>query len=245
MKKKIVITLGFCMLVTSCAESKLLENEGKVLRSSKVSSKSNLETLGGHSAKLSLAYSKAAREAVGGQDIAAVITYLAAATFVSGAIGSASDRTLTNRALLGVGSTSIAGRTVSQGTIQGIYSAAKRMNCVSTTARMGGFLLDGTNSATKGMARAATFGAIEEIRITTREALVREVADFETIRDDLLSGATLSEEQEKGLERFASLDATQPIDLILLNQYLHLLDNCLGAPENVTSVEPVADDGDG
>ncbi|MDA8586054.1 hypothetical protein N9L47_07235 [Rhodobacteraceae bacterium] len=240
--KKISITIGFCILVMGCAERSLLEKEGEVLSLSQVDSRSNLKTLGEHSAQLSVAYREAAREASRGQDIAATITYLAAATFVSGAIGSASETTLANRAFLGVGSNSIAGRTVSQDTIEGIYVAAKRMNCISTTSRMGAFLLDGTNSATKGMARAASFGAIEETKITTREALVREVADFTQIRDDLLAGATLSEEQTDGLERLSRLETVKPIDIILLNQYLNLLDNCLGATENVTAVEPITEE---
>ncbi|GFE66995.1 hypothetical protein [Litoreibacter roseus] len=243
--KKVSITVGLCILMMGCAERSLLEKEGEVLSFSQVNSNSNLKTIGEHSALLSVAYREAALEASGGQDIAAILTYLAAATFVGGAVGGASDTALANRALIGVSSTSVAGRTVSEDTIQGIYVAAKRMNCVSTTSRMGGFLLDGTSAATIGMARAATFGAIEEIKIITREALVREVADFTQIRDDLLAGATLSEEQGAGLERLASLKVMQPADLVLLNQYLNLLDNCLGASENVTSVEPITEEGSG
>lgn len=234
-----MIAVSLCILLMGCAERSLLNKEDEVLSLSQVSSKSNLSTLGEHSAQLSVAYREAAREASRGQDLAAIVTYLAAATFVSGAIGSASDTALANSALVGVGSTSIAGRTVSQDTIQGIYVAAKRMNCVSTTSRMGAFLLDNSSSATKGMARAATFGAIEEIKIITREALVREVADFTKIRDDLLAGATLSEEQMAGLNRLETLDQVKPIDIVLLNQYLNLLDNCLGATENVTAIEPI------
>lgn len=239
--RKLPIAVVLYTLLMGCAERSLLKNENQVLETSVVNSKTNLRALGEHSAQLSIAYREAAREASDGQDIAAIVTYLAAASFVSGAIGSASDTALANRGLVGVGSSSIAGRTVSQATIKGIYTAAKRMNCVSTTSRMGGFLLDGTTAATKGMARAATFGAIEEIKITTREALVREVADFTQIRDDLLAGTSLSDEQKAGLERLAELDAMQPVDIVLLNQYLNLLDNCLGATEAVTAVEPVTE----
>ncbi len=77
------------ILVIGCAEKSLLEKENEVLKVSAVHSRSNLESLGNHSAKLSVAYRKAARAAIDGQDAAAVITFLSAAAFVGGAVGGA------------------------------------------------------------------------------------------------------------------------------------------------------------
>lgn len=236
-----IVAMVLCVGLAGCAEQSLLKQEQAVLDRSVISSTSNLKTMGIHSASLSVAYRQAAREATRGQDAAAVITYLAAAGFVSGAVGAASDTALANRGFVGVASSSLAGRTVSGTTIKGIYIASKRMNCVSTVARMGGFLLDGSSRATKGMARAATYGAIEEVKIITRQALVREVAQFTTLRDNLLAGITLSEEQINGLRNLRE-EGGPDVDFVSLNQYLGLLDNCLADAATLTAVEKLETD---
>jgi|GEM_PF-905559 len=233
------VAVVLCVLGAGCAEHSLLKEEAAVLRSSPVTSTSYLKTLASHSDALSVAYRQAARAATEGQNVAAVLTYLAAGSFVVGAVGSASDMALANRGLLGVASTSVATRTVSQDTIKGIYIAAKRMNCVATTANMGRYLMARSTGPTKGMARAATYGAIEEIRIITREALVRDVADFATIRDDLLAGVGGNEDALKAAGREGNDEARTEIDFVRLNQYLALLENCLLDAAKVTSVSPL------
>ncbi|MGJ8627708.1 MAG: hypothetical protein ACSHXB_12180 [Sulfitobacter sp.] len=222
------------MLLFSCAEQQLIEQETLAIRSNSVTIEASLEDLGVHSAKLSRAYRTAAQNAAKQQDIAAAVTILAAATVVTGAVGSASNTAIANRAIVGSGTSIIAGRTVPKTAIQGIYIGAKRMNCVSTTANMGRYLLAGTSPNTKYAARAATFGAIAEVQIVTREALIREVAEFATVRDTFVAAVTkpevagLRREGEEGIP-----------DLALLNQYLGLLDNCLAAAASVTAVAPI------
>lgn len=174
--------------------------------------------------------------------MAAVLSYLAAGSFVVGAVGSASDVALAKRGLVGVASTSVASRTVSQDTIKGIYIASKRMNCVATTANMGRFLLARSTGPTKKMARAATYGAVEEIRIITREALVREVADFAGICDDLLAGVGRNEEGAKAASALADGVPRTEIDFIRLNQYFGLLDNCLLDAATVTTVATIPEE---
>ena len=237
------VAVVMCVLGAGCAEKSLLREEDAVLKSKPVTSTSYLKTLAEHSEALSMAYRKAAHEATEGQNVAAVLTYLAAGSFVVGAVGSASDVALANRGLVGVASTSVASRTVSKDTIKGIYIASKRMNCVATTANMGRFLLARSTGPTKKMARAATYGAVEEIRIITREALVRDVADFTAIRDDLLAGVGGNEEGARvASDKSGGVPRTE-IDFIRLNQYLGLLDNCLLDAARVTSVATIPKDG--
>jgi len=114
------------------------------------------------------------------------------------------------------------------------------MNCVATTANMGRFLLARSTGPTKKMARAATYGAVEEIRIITREALVRDVADFTAIRDDLLAGVGGNEEGARVASEKAGGVPRTEIDFIRLNQYLGLLDNCLLDAAKVTSVATIS-----
>ena len=236
--KSFIKTIVSCCLLAGCAQQHVLDNEAAVMKDHKVTAASDLKSLAVHGSKLSLAYRDAALTASNEQDALAFVTYLAAASFVHGAVGSASDTTLAKRAIVGAGSSSVAARTVSKTTISGIYSASKRMNCIATAAQMGSFLLQNVNNATDGMARAATYGAIEEVKITTRLALVKEVADFKTIRDDLIDGRTLSDEQKQGL---TALRDSEAADLVLLNQYLGILHKCVGDVDNATAVGPVND----
>lgn len=238
------VALVMCALGADCTEKSLLREGAEVLKSNPVTSNSDLKTLAAHSDALSVAYRQAAGEATEGQNAAALLTYLAAGSFVVGAVGSASDVALANRGLVGVASTSVESRTVSQDTIKGIYIASKRMNCVATAANTGRFLLARSTGPTKKMARTATYGAVEEIRIITRESLVREVADFAVIRDDLLAGVGGNQEGARARAASASADGVPrtEIDFIRLNQSLGLLDNCLLDAATVTSVATIPEE---
>lgn len=230
------IAFFFLIFLAGCAETYLQKSEERVLQSSVIHRTDNLAVMSDHSKDLADAYVEAAGMAAKGQDIAALVTFLSAAGFVHGAVVGASNVALANTALVGAGSTTIASRTLSKASIEGIYQSAKRMNCVATASGMGAFLLDGYSSRTLGIARAATYGAIEEIKIITREALVREVADFVQIRDDFIEASTLTEDQARSLESRTKMSQDE---LLALNQYLSILDNCIGAIASATAVGKV------
>jgi hypothetical protein len=192
-----------------------------------------------YSDQLASAYSEAAQEAARGQDIAAFVTIAAAGATVAGAVGSASNTAIANAALVGAGTTVVASRTVSQDSIKGLYIGSKRMNCISTAANMGRFIVSPTSSSTIGIARAATYGAIREVQISVREGLVRKVADYTAIKNDLIA-ALPSEEDSKKIASVRDLGPKLD-EIVILNQYLHLLNNCLQDASAVKAAKPVKD----
>ena len=79
-------------------------------------------------------------------------------------------------------------------------------------------LLHGQNSRTNLAARAATYGAINEVRISVREALLRDVAQYGTLLEEFQMADpsnVLRSLEEEALESSA------------LNDYFALLSRCL------------------
>jgi len=237
--KRFLILSSAVALLTACAEKRLNEFEHKVTGSLTISPTTSLADQAIYSAKLSRAYVEAAQQSSKDQDVAAIVTYVAALSVVGGALASVSNDAIAAAAGLGTTTTLVANRTLSQDTIKGIYTSAKRMNCVATNANMGRYLLADASANTKAAARAATFGTIAEIQIITREALVRAVADYETVRDALTTAISKDRAKEVAAQNVGRGVEVQDFDLGALNQYLGLLDNCLAAAANVTAAKPI------
>jgi len=234
MKRRII----FAMLLFSlsgCAETRLIQEEKKVLEdlNVQVSSTSDLKDQAIYSRSLSKAYQRAALRASRDQDAFAFVTIISAISVVGGALGSASDKALANRATVGATSSLVANRTLSKSTIKGIYISAKRMNCVATTASIGTSMLAEAAPGTQNAAKAATFGAIAEVQILSREALVRDVADYVKIRDELSAAMKKAE-----FLRSANTSG-ENFDLNVLNQYLKMLGNCLTTIDNLTAIAAI------
>lgn len=239
------------LLVSACADYYVDEEENAAdLRfraktdQKSLSPEMNLKLQANYSRLLSGAYVDAGRQAQQGQDVAAVITFLAAGAFVSGAVGSASDTALANIAIAGAGSTAVATRTVSKTVIEGIYLAARRMNCVSTVADGGRYILADTSPNTKGYARAATYGAIKEVQILVRLALAREVADFGELKTSLTDAVDPSKIRDLAKAEKENEGDKKAVDFILLNRYLKLLDGCLADAATLKPVSEVDTSGD-
>jgi len=79
-----------------------------------------------------------------------------------------------------------------------MYIGAKRLNCIATYAST--FALETENNA---VAARLALGAIEEVKIATRERIVREVADFNTIAE-ALSKEVLERKSAQALKGFAT-----------------------------------------
>ncbi len=223
------------LLLAGCAETYLIEAEEAVTKAKVVTPETSLKEFAVHSEQLSKAYMTAAQRASQGQDAAAVVTFLAAAVFTKGAVGSASDSALANAGLVGAGSAVVARRNLSQTTIQGIYASARRMNCISTTARLGQYLELGD---LEEAAQVATYGAIEDVKITARAALVREEVDFAAVREEFLS-AVVVPDGFRDAEAMGGRKGTTNANIIALNRYLTLLGSCVGAVDKVTPVTPL------
>ncbi len=236
--QRALVSAAIASLITlsACAERYLDEEETVVTQRNIVTPESDLKAQGAYSQQLSRAYVEAGKRAQKGQDAAAIATFLAAGAFVSGAVGSASDVALANTAVVGAGSTAVASRTVSQNSIKGIYVAARRMNCISTTANSGRFLLSQSSSNTKYFARAATHGAINDVRVLVREGLVRKVEDFGALKTSFTNavdpGGLRAANEAAGIAQQRG-EKTGGVDIVVLNQYLGLLDQCLAKPEDL------------
>jgi|SRR6056297_369234 len=225
-KSIIGAAVTYAMALSGCADMALDEQEARVSRDQTIDMSSTLASQSAHAQEMSLAYERAARSSATAQDIASFVVFLGAATAIGGAIGSASDTAIANRALVGAGSELLARRGVPETAIVAIYTGAKRMNCVGAMAMVGESLLSAEkkDDPTVAAAQAITFGAIREIMITTREGLVREVADFGTIVQDL--SADTGVDLEEAL-RGANQEGQARFERDLFNTYVKLLSNCL------------------
>lgn len=152
---------------------------------------------------LSKAYIKAAANTSTVQDVFAFLTITAAGAVVVGSVGSTSDATLARRGAAGALSTTVARRAAPQTAITSIYQAAKQMNCISTVARIGSRI----SVEDAGAAADLTVGAIEYVRISARERVVRSVADYSEVFGVLSAGAEREAETSnarRGLRNSAS-----------------------------------------
>ena len=191
--RNLIFAACSAMAVGACADQNLLDAE-KAVMPKEIGPSSSLSALAAYSLKMSEAYRIAAQKTTTTQDVQSLLILLSAAAFVSGAVGSASDAALANRAIFGATTQQVGLRTAPKTAILGMYTGAKRLNCVSSVARVGTVTL--TTDNTKVAASALAFAAIEEVRITTRESLVREVADY----DALVTAIDPSEAQVESVE---------------------------------------------
>jgi hypothetical protein len=104
---------------------------------------------------------------------------LAAGSVAIGALGSASDRALTNRAFAGVGLQTLGQNGVPKTKVEAIFKAAKQMNCIAGIADI---YSGAKNSKVKDTSAAEnlTYAAMQDVRISARNAFVGEVQSFST-----------------------------------------------------------------
>lgn len=238
MRRVIVLNSIFFLMFSACADVYVDQGESRAesgLRNSQagreLGPEMDLKTQSDYSRALSDEYVKAARKVQQGQDVAATITFIAAGAFVHGAVGSASDTALANIGIAGAGSTAVATRTLSKSVIQGVYLAARRMNCISAVSENGRIMLSGSSENTKRFARSATYGAIKDVRILVRLAIAREVEDFDALKTSF-SDAIKPGDLRESADKQAQLSDTE-IDYVTLNRYLKLLDSCLGSGDEI------------
>jgi hypothetical protein len=208
------------LFLVACADTALDKEEARVIKQQTIHMSSGLKKQSYFAHEMSVAYERAARSAATAQDVASFGVFLAAATAIGGAIGSASDTTIANRALAGAGTEVLAQRGVPKTAINSIYTGAKRLNCISTMSAVGVKLLSEREQPTIGAAQAVTFGAIREVMITTREGLVRDVADYGKIIEELSSAAGEDFAEALGPER-------KDFKVEAFNSYINLISNCL------------------
>ncbi|MGC3940733.1 hypothetical protein ACOTTU_23275 [Roseobacter sp. EG26] len=172
------------VVLCGCAEENLLDAERGLIDELQVGNKvsiapeTKLVELASYSRKMSVAYRNAARKTASTQDVQSFLTFVPAGSFVTGAVGSASDRALANKAIAGAAVQQIGLRTAPKLAISGMYTGAKRLNCIATVAAVWHHTLQDQDDSTLKAASALVFGATEEVRITMRESSVREVADY-------------------------------------------------------------------
>jgi hypothetical protein len=217
-----VLSIAFACFVSGCADTYLDKEEDAVFAVTRITAKSPLEDQARFAGELSYAYMRAGRSTANAQDVASFAVFLGAATAVSGAVGTASNTEVAQRAIAAATVENAGKRTVPKKAIQAIYTGAKRLNCVGTMSSVGVQLLAGEDERTKLAARAITYGAIREVMITTRDGLTREIADYSALVTDLSDAATTS--ADSILE---SATGAEPLDEEAINKYLNLIANCL------------------
>ena len=194
MKNPIITWVTVCVL-SGCADQNIAESE-KYL--APPAPEDGLVGVAKYAESLSKAYMEAANKTVRTQDIQSALILTSAVSFVHGGVIGAPQKVLSNRALTG-SSLWQAGKRVSPNTaIEGMYIGAKRLNCIATYAST--FAMVTENNA---VAARLALGAIEEVKITTRESIVREVADFNSIVE-ALSKEVQERKSVQTLEGFAT-----------------------------------------
>lgn len=163
---------------SACADTFLDQAEERIPNRSSIGPESDLLELAQYAGNLSNVYRGAARQTTDVQDVQSFLIFLAAGGFVKGAVGSASDSALANLAIGGAAVQQAGLRIAPKSAILGIYTGAKRLNCLATVSRVGRHTVGVRGSEA---ASALVFGAIEEVRILTRESLVREIADYDSL----------------------------------------------------------------
>ena len=216
MIRSVLVTLAVATSFAGCSDIYLDQEEKGVPYTEAVEPPPNLKEVARYGWTLSRAYREAARKTTRTQDVNSALIFLAAGSFVHGAVGSASDAALANRAIAGAAVQQVGARTTPKTAILGMYTGAKRLNCIATVS------LSSRSALSSDERQAATvlaYGAIEEVRILTREALVREVADYEAL-------VTALTPQERSALRAAGEEMTK------LQEFAMALQKCLEkAPE--------------
>ncbi|MCC5991581.1 MAG: hypothetical protein JJT99_03560 [Rhodobacteraceae bacterium] len=225
------------LMLGGCADSFLDDQEQKTRETSVIKMESSLRAQSRHALQLSDAYAMAARRTTNAQDLAAFVTFLSAGAVVAGAVSGTSSSALAYRGLGGAVTNRTARRTVPKSAIKGMYTGAKRLNCISAAAEMGVHLLSDPNTETTAptilAARAYTFAAINQVRLTTRESIVRDVADFNELLTGFREAVTAAREDTKALGRDGTLP--DPFDTKAFTTYVTVLAGCLDKQGEVTA----------
>jgi hypothetical protein len=225
--KRILAFISMCCLA-NCANSILTEEEERVIGPDAATSLSVAEiarqdTLLGKAAtradNLASAYFSAGIKASHTQDALNAGVVLAAGSVAVGALGSASDRALTNRAFAGVGLQTAAQNWVPKTKVESIFKGAGQMNCIAGVAA----IHSGAASAIKDspIAQNLTYAAMQDVRISIRNSFVGEVQTF----SNALSAFTDVVQGTPGEEvAVVGADPTPPTDL---EKYIKRLAECL------------------
>lgn len=212
-------TLLACMFISACADTYI----DKAEVAAPISDSGDLAAVARDTRHLSREYVKAAQSTRTVQDVLSSVVFVSAAATLAGSVGDASKTVLVERAVPGAAASVAGRRLVPKASIEAMYKGARRLNCVAVTAEMAAAL--GFSDQSDKAALAATVGAIDHIKILTRESIVREMADFSDLFKELqaeFGGAVPEGVAPKSVER------TQHPGFSL-DQYLQLLNNCTSA----------------
>lgn len=186
----------------------------------------------GHAAatanKLAEAYFQAARKSSRAQDITSGVVIISAASVVAGAVGSTSETGLADRALVGVGAETVARRGVSKVSIQSILKGAKTMNCISAVATI--YSASDSGVRDSPLAKELTFAAIREVRVSVRDDIARDVADFSELVT-AFKGALPEGVSGKSSQAFTRAELGPRATKADLEAYLARLSGCLTKPK--------------
>ncbi len=226
------IPLIFGVTLGGCAEV-ILSNEeakypGALDPETATGRTADLRTVASEARNLADAYLDAGRRAMRAQDIGAAGLFVATGSLISGAVGSASDTALANRALAAVGAQTITARGTPKSKIEAILDGAAQLNCVATVATV--FSAGDSSVGVSPLAVELTRGLIREIRIATRHKMVDDAVTVANILDAY--GAAIGGVQ--GISPAAALelraDAIPPTQQDL-EAYLVRLEGCLREEE--------------
>lgn len=233
-EQKMQINLSWLALVpivlTGCAERILSAEESFVIGSSaatslSVASKRQDDSLLGQASqladKLASAYFSAGVKASRAQDVVNAGVYLSAGSVVLGALGSTSDRILTNRALAGVGLQSIGQNGLQKAEVQSLFVGAKQLNCISGVTSI--YSSTSAEIADSSIAQHLAFSAMQDVRISARNALVRDVESF---ADVLRNFTDVVQSNDDETESGRTADSTS---LVPLNAFATKLGTCISS----------------
>lgn len=216
--------IAVCVVCAGCSDA-ALDRAEENLPDRQMQS---LAEYGKHASQLSSAYMKAASEVRTTQDALSFVVFAAAAATAYGAVDDVANTVLAKRAIAGAAAQQTGARLAPQSAIKGIYNGAKRLNCVATTAAIGEAKLKHVNEpGSYEAAMAATRGAIRHVQILTREALVREIADFDTLLSDFQAAAARDAESERERKLSSAPE---------LEAYLKYLAKCTDASDTANPV---------
>jgi hypothetical protein len=221
--KHILIVLAISTLA-GCADQQIEKAEE---RANKTTSRNSMVSIGNYADQLSKEYLSAAARVSGAQDAFAFLTLAAAGSVVVGAAGTTSDAVLAKRGVAGAMSSQLATRTSPKAAIQSIYQASKQLNCIATIAKIG----DAFGVAPEAAAITLTQGAIDYVRISARERVVRDVADYSTVLGSLNSAVNRSGEEGIGGRSAGLRESAQSFD-----EFAKLLAKCTASNDPKPSV---------
>jgi hypothetical protein len=227
-----VLLLLAALPVLGCADTYLDEADASV-----VSSKAEtLVDMAVRADEMSERYFQAAQATRTTQDLLAFVVFTSAASVITGAVGSASDAALAQQAVVGTGAQLTGNRVAPGSAVRAIFQGARRYNCVATAAGIGDAL--GLTPIHERAAVAATEGALNHIRILTREGIVREVPDFGDVLSEFRIDAGDAANPTAATDRNLRALAASATPEIKFEQYLRLLAKCTNTDEAVLDEVP-------